>query len=100
MIVRRVTTSAGTARELAEHADGYSANAESEYTRQAARGGAVHHQGMSVAELKKKLHRARVRASHHAEKLIRQRAGEDARELEAILRRIGVDTSGQYRQPQ
>ena len=37
MKVRRVTTSAGTARELAEHADGYTANGESQYSRTLAR---------------------------------------------------------------
>jgi hypothetical protein len=40
MKVRRVTVSAGTPRDLAQHDSGYTANGESEHTRHVARGGA------------------------------------------------------------
>jgi hypothetical protein len=39
MRVRRVTLRKGTAAEAAEHAEGYTANAESEWSRRAAHGG-------------------------------------------------------------
>lgn len=38
MKVRRVTVSAGTPRDLAQHDSGYTANGESEHTRHVARG--------------------------------------------------------------
>jgi hypothetical protein len=74
-------------------APGYRADGEGEYTRRAARG-EVERASVAVdtvADLQRRLHRARVRASHHAERKIRQRAGEDARELEFALRRLGCE---------
>lgn len=70
-----------------EAAPGYSGNGESQHTRRATRGEAVHVD--TVSDLQRRLHRARVRASHHPVKLTRQRAGQDARELEATLRGLG-----------
>lgn len=84
----------GTSRELAEHADGYSGNGLSVHTRHVAHGGRV--QVDTVEDLKADLRRARIRASRHPVRLVRQRAGEDAQRLEAQLKRLGVDTRGTY----
>jgi hypothetical protein len=80
---RRIIKS-GTPAEIAARADGYSGNGEGEHSRRAARGERVLMID-TVADLERALHRARVRASHHPERLVRQRAGEDARRLEQLL---------------
>jgi hypothetical protein len=74
---------------------GYAASGESAFSRRISSGGPAG-KAISTTDLEADLHRARVRASHHPERLIRRRAGEDARRLEAILKRSGVDVSGRY----
>jgi len=76
----------GAAKELAEHASGYVASGEGEYSRRVA--GPMVRSNISTSDLERLLHRARVRASHHPMKLIRQRAGEDARRIEQQLKRV------------
>lgn len=77
----------GTAKQLAEHAAGYSASGEGEYSRRIA--GPMVRSYTSVTDLERLLHRARVRASHHPVRQVRQRAGEDARRIEQQLKRGG-----------
>lgn len=77
----------GTAGEIAEHAAGYAASGEGQYSRRVA--GPMVHNNISVSDLERRLHRARVRASHHPVRQVRQRAGEDARQIEQQLKRVG-----------
>lgn len=77
----------GTAADLAESGTGYTANGESEHSRHIARGGTPLID--TRVDLERRLHRARCRASTHPVRLVRQRAGEDARCLEQLLARGG-----------
>lgn len=77
------------AREAAERADGYAPSAESQHSRRAARGERMAVAADTPADLLKRLRRAKVRHGSHGDPIVRQRAGEDMRELQWTLRRLG-----------
>lgn len=75
----------------ADAALGYSGNGESQHTRRATRG-EVHRAEVSAdttADLLKRLQRAKARHGNHHNPVVRRRAGEDMRELQGMLRRLG-----------
>jgi hypothetical protein len=77
--------------EIVEHAQGYARSGESMHTRLASRG-AINRAQVSVdtpADLLKRLRRAKARHGNHRDPVVRRRAGEDMRELQGMLRRLG-----------
>jgi hypothetical protein len=73
-------------REIAEHAPGYAANGESQFSRGAARRGYAR----SISDLQDLLRGARTAASFDHDRQVRREAGARAKRIENELRRVGA----------
>lgn len=72
-----------------EATPGYRPNGESAFTSRAAHGDYVRVDVDTPADLLRRLKRAKARHGNHRDPVVRRRAGEDMRELQFALRRLG-----------